>query len=122
MAFHFTLKGLLRLRQSLELAELQKLQAIAGAIARARAEIESVEKVIEERRRTFAELLAVGLTGAEWQFELARETSVRALLSELVKNLAHYQNGSQRLQVILSEFDSASPACFGLPSTRQMAS
>jgi flagellar export protein FliJ len=88
MAFHFTLKGLLRLRQSLELAELQKLQVIAGTIARARAEIESVEKGIDERRRTFGDLLAVGLTGAEWQFELAREASVRALLSDLVKNLA----------------------------------
>jgi flagellar export protein FliJ len=91
MAFHFTLNGLLRLRQSLERAELQKLQAIAGNIARARAELESVEKQINERRRAFDELLAVGLTGAEWQFEIASKASLHALQSALMKNLAELE-------------------------------
>jgi flagellar export protein FliJ len=88
MAFHFTLKALLRLRQSLELAELQKLQAIAADIARVRDEMKTVERQMNERRRALADLLVVGLTGAEWQFELAREASLLTLQSELMKNLA----------------------------------
>ena len=44
MAFQFTLRGLLRLRLSLEKAELQKLQAIVAEVVRLRAEIESVEQ------------------------------------------------------------------------------
>jgi flagellar export protein FliJ len=98
MAFHFTLKGLLRLRLSLERAELQKLKAIAGAVAAARAEVESVEKEIEARRRAFAALLAEGLTGAEWHFEIAREASLLALRAELLKKLADLEEKRKQQQ------------------------
>jgi flagellar export protein FliJ len=98
MAFHFTLKGLLRLRLSLERAELQKLQAIAGAVAATRAEIESVEKEMEARRRAFAVVLAEGLTGAEWHFEMAREASLLALHAELLKKLADLEEKRKQQQ------------------------
>ena len=89
MAFQFTLPGLLRLRLSLEKAELQKLQAIVAEVARARAEIESVEQQkIALRRRTHEALVSEGLTAAEWHFEVARESSLEELLSELIETLA----------------------------------
>jgi len=88
MAFHFTLNGLLRLRESFERAELQRLQSIAGAVALTRAEIESLEKVIEEaHRRAFDDVAAAGLTGAELHFEIARDAAWDAQRSRLLKML-----------------------------------
>ena len=98
MAFHFTLKGLLRLRLSLERAELQKLQALAAAVAAARAEIESLEKEMEARRLAFAAVLAGGLTAAEWHFEIAREASLLALRAELLKKLADLEEKRKQQQ------------------------
>src|ERR1700733_6399593 len=98
MAFHFTLKGLLRLRLSLEKAELQKLQAIAGDVARARAEIESVENQLDAQRRAFDAILAEGLTAAEWHFEIAMEASWRALHSELLKKIAALEEKRKQQQ------------------------
>jgi len=98
MAFHFTLKGLLRLRQSLERAELQKLQAIVGAVAQARAEIAAVEEEIAGRRRAFQSLVTVGVAAAEWHFEMAREASLRALQSELLKKLADLEEKRKQQQ------------------------
>jgi flagellar export protein FliJ len=89
MAFQFTLRGLLRLRLSLEKAELQKLQAIAGEVMRVRAEVESVQEQKDAlRRRTHDALVSEGLTAAEWHFEMAQEASLEELLSELVETLA----------------------------------
>jgi flagellar export protein FliJ len=88
MAFHFTLNGLMRLRESLERAELQRLHSIAGAVASARAEIESLEKVMEAaRRRTFDTVVSSGLTGAELHFEIARDAAWNAQRSQLLKKL-----------------------------------
>jgi flagellar export protein FliJ len=99
MAFQFTLRGLLRLRLSLEQAELLKLQAIAAEVARARAEIESVESETDAlRRRTHEALVSEGLTGAEWQFDMARETSLEALRSELLKKLATLEEKRKQQQ------------------------
>lgn len=100
MAFHFTLKGLLRLRQSLEQAELQKLQAIAADVARARTEIDSVENERDAaRRNTFDVLVSEGLTAAELHFEMAREVTLEALLSELWKKLAELEEKRKQQQV-----------------------
>ena len=89
MAFHFALNGLLRLRESLEKAELQRLQSIAGAVAMARGEIESLETVIDAaRRRTSDTVAAAGLTGAELHFESMREAAWNALRSQLLRRLA----------------------------------
>jgi flagellar export protein FliJ len=92
MAFHFTLNGLLRLRQSLEKAELQRLQSIAGAVALVRAEIESIENEISTARRQALDRVAgEGLTGAELHFEAGREDARIALHSQWLKKLAELE-------------------------------
>jgi flagellar export protein FliJ len=99
MAFHFSLSGVLRLRESLERAELQRLQAIAQSVAVARAEIESLEKDLDAaRRRTFDTVVAIGATGAELHFEIARESALNALRSELLKRLADLEQKRKEQQ------------------------
>jgi flagellar biosynthesis chaperone FliJ len=89
MSFHFTLNGVLRLRKSLERSELQRLQAIAAAVTLTRAEIESLEKEMDaEQRRMLEAVATAGVTGAEFQFELAREASRNTQRSELLKRLS----------------------------------
>jgi flagellar export protein FliJ len=89
MSFHFTLNGLLRLRESLERAELQRLHSIAGAIALARSEIESLEKVMETaRNHTFDAIAATGLTAAELHFQIARDAAWNAQRSQLLKKIS----------------------------------
>jgi len=99
MAFHFTLNGVLRLRESLEQAELQRLQFIAGAVALAHAEVESVENDIHSaRRRTFDAVAAAGLTGAELHFEMEREAALNALRSQLLKKRADLEQKRKEQQ------------------------
>lgn len=89
MAFRFTLDGVLRLRESLERAELQKLQRIAGLIVRTRAEIQSVEASSHAARvQTSEAIVARGLTGAELQLETARQAALNAVSVELLAQLA----------------------------------
>ena len=84
MSFHFTLNGVLRLRVSLERAELQRLQALAAAVARTREEIESLEQEMKaDQRRLWEGAAATGVTGAELHFQMAREGILIALRSEL---------------------------------------
>lgn len=86
MAFHFTLKGLLRLRESVERAELQRLHSLAAAVAFARAEMESLEKVIEDEHRRISDtVVASGLTGAELHFGIARDVAWNAQRAQLLK-------------------------------------
>lgn len=89
MAFHFTLNGVLRLRESLEKAELQRLQFIASAIATTRAEIESIENdLLAAQIRTFNTVTTAGLTGAELHLEAEREAAMNELRSQLLTKLA----------------------------------
>jgi flagellar export protein FliJ len=68
MAFRYPLQAILRLRQSLERQEEQKLLAIAAAVARLRNEIEQIEESrMKARRTTLAGLLQAGVA-AELQF------------------------------------------------------
>ncbi len=100
MSFHFTLNGVLRLRQSLERAELQRLQALATAMARTRDEIESLEKVMETgQRRVSDAVAAAGVTGAELHFELARGVVLIALRSELLNELSELEQQRRAQQV-----------------------
>ena len=88
MPFHFTLKGVLRLRESLERSELQQLQLIASAVALARAEIEALEKeMTAAQRRTMDAVAAAGVTGAELHFELIREAAWNTRRTELLNRL-----------------------------------
>ena len=89
MAFHFTLDGLLRLRESLEKAELQRLQFIAGEISVTREEIESLEEAMDAaHRRASNRVVDYGLTGAELHFEIVRESAWAALRSQMLKKLS----------------------------------
>jgi flagellar export protein FliJ len=92
MSFHFTLNGVLRLRQSLERAELQRLQSLAAAVARMRDEIESLEKQMETAQRRVSDVVAgTGMTGAELHFEMAREVCLHVLRSEFLKKLSELE-------------------------------
>lgn len=100
MAFRFTLDGLLRLRQSLEKAELQRLQRVAALIASTRVEIESVESVLTAARlRTFERVAGAGLTGADLHFEFAKESALNAVRSELLKKLSSLEQKRKEHQV-----------------------
>jgi flagellar export protein FliJ len=88
MSFHFTLSGFLRLRESLERAELQRLQLIAKAVALVRVEIESLETDMDAMRRSRSDaMVTAGITGAELHFGEAREVALDVLRSELLKRL-----------------------------------
>jgi flagellar export protein FliJ len=89
MAFHFSLNGVLRLRESLEKAELQQLRAIAAAVASSRADLDSLDKNIETARRWTLDATATrGLTGAELHFEVLRESVLQTVRSSLAEKLA----------------------------------
>jgi flagellar export protein FliJ len=88
MAFHFNLNGLLRLRESLERAELQRLHAVAAAVASARTDVEALEKELEAARwRTFDHVSTAGMTGAELHFDIIRDSAWQARRAQLVKKL-----------------------------------
>lgn len=65
MPFHFALSSLLRLRESFENIELQRLQAVAAQVAQVRAEIDSIEAEMEASRRQVLEQASAGISGAE---------------------------------------------------------
>jgi flagellar export protein FliJ len=85
--FHFTLAPLLRLRESLEKAELQRLQMIAMQVAQVKVEIESLDREIEAARRQLLEQTATGISGAELNMaallEAARREQRRRLVAKL---------------------------------------
>ena len=99
MAFVFTLKTLLRLREIHEQAELQSLQAVGAQRTSVRTEIESLDASTEEMRQQMCRDSLAGLSGAELHFhtqrEWARERNRQALaekLLELEKALQAQQN------------------------------
>jgi len=99
MAFHFTLSGLLRLRESLERLELQRLHSIAVAVALVHTEIESIDKVIEAaHRRTSDTVVSAGLTGAELHFELARDAAWNFQRTQLLKRLLELEQKRKEQQ------------------------
>lgn len=99
MSFHFTLNGLLRLRESLERAELQRLQSIAEAVTLARTEIELMETEMDvAQRRTFNTVLTAGMTGAELHFEGMKKDARNGLRSELLKKLSDLERRRKEQQ------------------------
>src|ERR1700691_3346387 len=99
MAFHFTLSGFLRLRESLERAELQRLQLIAKAVALVRIEVESLEKDMDAiQRRTSDAMVTAGMTGAELHFGILRESALNVLRSELLKRLSDLEGKRKEQQ------------------------
>jgi flagellar export protein FliJ len=99
MAFRFSLNGVLRLRESLEKAELQQLRAIAAAVASSRAELDSLDKNIETAQRWTLDAAATrGLTGAELHFEVLREGVLRAVRSSLAEKLVSLERKREEQQ------------------------
>jgi flagellar export protein FliJ len=84
MPFHFTLAPLLRLRESLEKAELQRLRMMAMQVAQVRVEIESLDCEIETARRQLLEETATGISGAELNMAALLEASRREYRLRLV--------------------------------------
>jgi len=111
VAFEFSLNALLRLRQSLEKAELQRLQGTVARCIRVRLRIGSVTQEIKDLRNTMQESAARGVTGAELHFQglevAAREKQLgelRKALNEVEqlrqKQLASYRKARQRREII----------------------
>jgi flagellar export protein FliJ len=99
MSFHFTLNGVLRLRESLERSELQQLQLIASEVALTRAEIEALEKqMTAAQRRMLDAAAAAGVTGAELHFELVREAAWNTLRTELLNRLFELEKKQKEQQ------------------------
>lgn len=91
MAFRFSLQALLRVRQSLEKAELQRLQIIAAHAVRVRAAIESVDAEQQAAKRSMIEAAAAGISGAELRFEALRDAAFAERRAALVKKLAEIE-------------------------------
>ncbi len=87
MPFQFTLAPLLRLRESLEKAELQRLRMMAMQVAQVRVEIESLDCEIEAARRQLLEQAATGISGAELNMAALLESSRREQRLRLVAKL-----------------------------------
>ncbi len=71
MAFRYSLQSLLRLRQSLERQEEQRLFALAALVARLRAEIEELKQEDVGIRRAQIREMADGTLGASLHFASA---------------------------------------------------
>lgn len=84
MAFRFSLASVLRLRESIEKAELQRLQAIAAQLMQVRVEIELADDEIEAAKRQVIEQASAGISGAELQLAAIGESARRAYRAALV--------------------------------------
>ena len=103
MPFHFTLAPLLRLRESLEKAELQRLRMIAMQVAQARVEIESLDCEIEGMRRQLLEQTATGISGAELHMAALLEASHHEYRIRLVAKLYELERARQKQQACYTE-------------------
>jgi len=111
MPFRFSLSSLLRLRESLEKNELQRLQTIVAQLARVRAEIDSLDAQIEAWRRQVLEQASVGISGAELHIaalgesaRLERRAELLAKRNELERarqeQQARYNQARQRREIL----------------------
>src|ERR1700716_3489413 len=96
MAFRYPFQSILRLRQSLERQEEQRLFAIASTVARLRAQIEQWEDARRVMRRIASEELIAGSSGATLQFATLREASAAEAQGLLQRELVEAEK--QRLQ------------------------
>jgi flagellar export protein FliJ len=112
MAFRYSLESLLRLRQSLERQEEQRLFAIAATVARLRAEIEQFRLDNFEARREALREMARSSSGAALQyaafcgaaFDKARKKLERQLEEAERKRLVQlrvYQASRQKSEILL---------------------
>ncbi len=83
MPFHFSLSALLRLRESQEKNELQRLQTLVAQLAQIHAEIDSIDLQIEASRRELVEQASAGISGAELHAAVLGEINQLELRSRL---------------------------------------
>jgi flagellar export protein FliJ len=111
MAFRYPLQSVLRLRQSLERQEEQRLFAIAAVVARLRAELEALDLSRLEARRATLQDMTESLPGAVMQFaalcDAASLGNRRKLLEQLaqaehqrIEQLRIYQGARQKREVL----------------------
>ncbi len=110
MAFRYPFRAILRLRQSLERQEEQRLFATAAMVARLRMQMEECERARMEMRRLASQEMMKGSAGAVLQFaSLCDAAAVEAqgkLQSQLVdaeqqrlKQLSAYRDARQRREI-----------------------
>jgi flagellar export protein FliJ len=99
MAFHFSLRPILRLRASYERLERLRLLALAAAIVRVREEIAALERESQNARGLMREGLALGVTGAEIQFDTACERFRTDRKQVLETQLAELEGKQERQRV-----------------------
>jgi flagellar export protein FliJ len=88
MAFRYPLQSVLRLRQSLEQQEEQRLFAIAATVARLRTQIEQLEQSRLDERRTASQEMLDGTSGAIVQFAAVCDSAFSEAQKRLREQLA----------------------------------
>jgi flagellar export protein FliJ len=88
MAFRYTLQSLLRLRQSLEHQEEQRLYAAAAVVAQLRAKLEQMERERVSAGRAALQEIADGTFGATLQFVAACDAAAALNCAKLEIQLA----------------------------------
>ena len=99
MAFVFTLKALLLVREIYEAAELQTLQVITAQTNAARTEIEAFDASTAELRRGVFHDSEFGLTGAELHFHVQAESARESHRKELSKKLQRLETSREAQQI-----------------------
>ncbi len=95
MAFRYPLQSVLRLRQSLERQEEQRLFTITVVVARLRAELEQLERSRLEAQRAALQEMIAGSCGAVVQFAAACDAAIAEVQGRLQVQLAE----AERLQL-----------------------
>lgn len=103
MPFHFALSSLLRLRESLEKAELQRLQIIAAQLAQVRVEIDSVDAEIEASRRQMLEQVSVEISGAELHIAVLSDSVRQEHRMGLLERRDELEKARQEQQIRYNE-------------------
>jgi flagellar export protein FliJ len=87
MAFRYPLQSVLRLRQSIERQEEQRLFAVAAVVARLRAEIEEFECARLDARRAVLREMMSGCSGATVQFAALCDAAAAGIRGRLQTQL-----------------------------------
>jgi flagellar export protein FliJ len=103
MAFHFSLRALLRLRESLERSELQRLRICAAQVAHVRMEIETLDAQIEAAQREILEQTAAGISGAELHMAAMSDALRREKRMSLATKLDELELARKKQQVRYAE-------------------
>ena len=99
MAFHFSLTALLRLRESVEKAELLRLQTIAAQAVQLRLEIESIDSEIKTRRQELLDQTAGGISGAELHLAALSEAARQQRRAQILNKLNEVEQLRKKQQL-----------------------